>query len=331
MSYIKRKRRFHPILVVLYVLLYVGVIAYAFSLQDYSAEFQSYFLLKPLFPTGVHIPVFITLFVLAGALFVSGYFMHEVLVKRFELSRKLNLHFFIIPLLLLPAQNLLEMTMIALLMTVASITLSFVLSMAAIQIDIKKVFLSGFLAGILFLFNGAVVVFLVLFPLLLFANRGFSVKAVLTYGFAFVLPFGYFLTYLYLIDFTQWELFFEGNSFDLLSYEHIFNYLHVSVLAFLILLIIIVTLRVHLRLSEFKIAIRRAYYSTLFFLLVLMTSIVLMPEVYLPSYVSVLIFIVLFYYLRMISEVKRNFILAVLHILPFLVFGLNYYFLAGNF
>ncbi len=329
MSYIKRKRSFHPVLAVLYVLLYAGITGFAFYNTEYNTSLQYSFLLSPIFSKGIHIPVFISVIVLVGALFVSGYFMREVLINRFEISRKLNLYFFVIPLLILPSQSIVDMTLMALFTALAALTISYVLSAEAGHSEIKKIFFSGFMAGILFLFSGATALFLLIFPLLLFANRIFKVRFVLIYGFAFVLPLGYFLTYLYLTDFDQWELFFLGNNFKVISYEHIFEFVNVYVLVFLFLLMLIVVARVHFKLSEYKIAIRRAYYSILFVILVLILGLVFMPEMYLLTYVSALLFISLFYYMRLVTDVKRKIMAIVIYLIPILIFALNYYFISA--
>lgn len=323
MSYIKRKRNFHPFFAVLYVLSYLGTIAYVFYSLNYNTRLQFNFILSPIFPEGINIPVFVSLTALIGAMFASGYFMHEVLVKRLEMDRKLNLHFFVLPLLLLSSPNLIETTQNALFIVVSAMTLSYVLSMAVLQSDIKKVFISGFAAGILFLFSGATASLLLLFPLLLFANRFFSVRAVLVYGFSFALPSLYYLTYLYLIDFSDWSLFFKENDFGFMFYEHLLARINIYIMIFVALVLLVVISRVHIKLSEYKIAIRRAYSSTLFFVLIFILGITLMPSVYSITFLSSLIFISLFYYMRMVSDVKKKGLIAVLYILPLFIYVAN--------
>ena len=323
MSYIKRKRSFHPFVAVLYVLSYLSMIAYIFYSLNYNTQLQFNFILSPIFPEGINIPVFVSLIALAGAMFASGYFMHEVLVKRLEMNRKLNLHFFVIPLLLLSSPNLIETTQNALFIAVSAMTLSYVLSMAVLQSDIKKVFISGFIAGILFLFSGATASLLLLFPLLLFANRFFSVRAVLVYGFSFILPALYYLTYLYLIDFSDWSLFLKENDLGFMAYEQLLAHVNLYVLVVLSLVLLIVISRVHIKLSEYKIAIRRAYSSTLFYILLFVLSIAFMPSIYSLTYLSSLMFISLFYYMRMVTDVKKKALLAVLYMVPLIIFATN--------
>lgn len=323
MSYIKRKRKFHPFLSVLYVLTYIAATIYALYSLNYSTELHLSFILKPLFPEGLIIPVFISVLILAGAVSLIVYFMQDIMVKRFELNRINNLHYFVLPLILLTSPGIIETSINAMFIAICALTLSFVLSMAISQSDTKKTFISGFLAGIFFLFSGSAAVLLLLFPLLLFTNRIFSVRAVLVYGFAFILPLLYLLTYLYLIDFNIWPEFLKNSELSFMKYEHLLKLVNGYVLAFLIVLLIMISARVHFKLSEYKISIRRAFSSTLLFILVSIPSIIFMPEIYSLTYLSSLVFISLFYYMRMVSDIKKKGLSAALYMLPVIIYLAN--------
>ncbi|MBN2728121.1 MAG: hypothetical protein JXR53_02770 [Bacteroidales bacterium] len=323
MSYIKRKRKFHPSLSVLYVLTYIAATIYTLYSLNYSTNLHLSFILKPLFPEGLIIPVFISVLILAGAVSLIVYFMQDIMVKRFELNRKNNLHYFVLPLILLTSPGIIETSINAMFIAICALTLSFVLSMAISQSDTKKTFISGFLAGIFFLFSDSAAVLLLLFPLLLFTNRIFSVRAVLVYGFAFILPLLYLLTYLYLIDFNIWPEFLKNSELRFMKYEHLLKLVNGYVLAFLIVLLIMISARVHFKLSEYKISIRRAFSSTLLFILVFIPSIIFMPEIHSLTYLSSLIFISLFYYMRMVSDVKKKGLSAVIYMLPVIIYLAN--------
>ena len=327
MSYIKRKRSYHPLLVVLFVLINVFAVGFAFSVLKFNTGIKFSFILAARYPEGINTPVYLIVVLFASALVASALLMYEILVKRLEQSRKLIFHFFVIPLIVLTSHSIVEAMVFIFFIAVSALTLFNVLSMAAFESEIKKVFLSGFLGGLLFLITSASAMLLLIFPFLLFANRIFSVRAVLIYGFAFIIPLGYVLSYFYLTDYNSWDTIVNPEANSIHLYKQLFELVNIYVLGFIGLLLIVVVVRVHIKLSEFKIAIRRAYTSMLFFILLFTAAIILMPEVYSATYLSVLMFIALFYYIRLITDIKRKVLQALFYVLPALIYGLNYFLL----
>lgn len=316
-------KTFHPILIGLYFALYTIAVIFMFSQLDYVPKQPSFFFLKHVFPVGFSLPSYLLIIISITSLFFTGYFMHKIVTTQLEISRKQNLHFFLLPLIILQNHNIMEISMAVLFLALIMYTLSCALSISAPENSIKNIFLSGFLAGILLLISRIGLFFPFFFLFLLLSKRIFTFRAILIYGFAFILPLGYFFTWLYLIDFSSWSYFFYEEDLRLLIIEKISKQQNIYILIFLILFLTVLILRIHFKLSEYKISIRRAYNMILSTTLTLVAAIILLPKNHALIYLSALLVIGVFYYLRFLSDLNKRLFSAFAYMFPLLLFILN--------
>lgn len=316
MSQIRIKREFHPVLMAIYILSFVFLLIYVLCHFDYNNQIIPASVLLPVFPSGIYFPKWIYLIVYVLSSVFSVYFIHEVLVKRTEANRRLYVHYFIIPLMLLSTGSLAQVAFASALLAVLWMSISFIMTMAVIQLDINRLFLAGLMAGLLFLFNDIAIVFILIIPVLMIVYRIFTIKAFFVYLLAFFLPALYAISILYLTDFSNWPAYLEYFYSQNILVLGWISYFTKPLVIFLFVSSIIFILRIHIHISEYKIAIRRAFVALLSMCLLLLVFALLMGEKHFAAFFVLGLSVVIVYYVKWISDVKRKFILVILYVLP---------------
>lgn len=316
MSQIRIKKQFHPVLMAIYILSFVFLFIYVLYHLNYDNQIIPEAVLSPVFPNGIYFPkwLYVLIFILSSML--SVYFIHEVLVKRTESNRRLYVHYFIIPLLLLSTGSLVQAAFVSLLLAVLWMSISFIMTMAVIQLNINRLFLSGLLAGLLFLINDIAIIFILIVPILMLAHRIFAFRAYFVYLVAFFLPSLYVISILFLNDFLNWSAYIEYLYSLHIPISSWVSYLTKPLIIILFVFSIFSIFRIHIRISEYKIAIRRVFTALLSMCLLLFALALLMGNTHFAAFFILVISIVLVYYVKCISELKKKLILVVLYVLP---------------